>query len=468
MTALWTSEAADAATGGVSTAPWTASGISIDSRTVERGDLFVALKGPNHDGHDHVAAALDRGAVAAMVQQSPSNSASRSALLVVPDTLEGLNALAAGARRRSTARIVAVTGSVGKTGLKEALRLVLGHQAPTQANAGNLNNHWGAPLSLARLETSTRFGVFELGMNHAGEIAPLSRLVRPHVAVITTIAPAHAAQFGSVEEIADAKAEIFEGVEPGGTAILNRDNPFYERLESAAHRCGIERVVSFGGHERADVRLRSVRKLAACSSVEATIGGRRIAYKVGAPGGHWSINSLAVLAAVSALGADVDRAATSLAEVRAPGGRGRQLRVPLEDGTFTLIDESYNASPAAVRAALEVLSLSEPIPSGRRIAILGDMLELGTEAATLHAGLADAVADSGVDIVYAAGPAMVHLYRALPFSIRGGHAESTAALLPVIASVVRPGDVVLVKGSLGMDMARIVRALLPDAVESKG
>ena len=468
MSPLWTSSAADAATGGKSTAQWTARGVSIDSRTVEPDDLFVALEGPNHDGHDYVTAALRRGASAAMVRNVPEDARTLGPLLRVPDTLDGLYALAATARQRSSARIAAVTGSVGKTGVKEALRLVLEQQAPTQANLGNLNNHWGAPLSLARLEQSTRFGIFELGMNHAGEIAPLSRLVQPHVAIITTIAPAHTAHFASVEEIANAKAEIFEGVMPSGTAVLNRDSPFYEHLSTAARRCGIERVISFGQHGQADVRLLSISLLPNRSDVEAHIDGRRITFAIGAPGSHWSINSLAVLAAVSALGADVETAAASLADVKAPQGRGRQMIVPLRDGSFTLIDESYNASPAAVRAALETLSLSEAAPNGRRIAILGDMLELGPDAPTLHSDLAEAVERRGVDLVYAAGPAMADLYRALAPRIRGHHAVSTEALLPVIEGVVRPGDVVLVKGSLGMQMARVVRALMPDGSKSKG
>ncbi|MFN4089988.1 MAG: UDP-N-acetylmuramoyl-tripeptide--D-alanyl-D-alanine ligase, partial [Alphaproteobacteria bacterium] len=389
-------------------------------------------------------------------------------LLLVRDTLEGLQGLGAAARARSAARIAAVTGSVGKTGVKEALALVLGRQAETHASLGNLNNHWGAPLSLARLAPAARYGIFELGMNHAGEIAPLSRLVRPHVAVITTIAPAHAAHFPSVEAIADAKAEIFAGVEAGGVAVLNRDNPYFERLADAARRAGIDSILGFGADPSADARLVGASRQATGSDVEAEIAGRRLAFRIGAPGAHWVANSLAVLAAVHALGADVAAAAAALADMRAPGGRGRRHCIRLEAGSFTLIDESYNASPAAMRAALEVLSLTRPGPGGRRIAILGDMLELGADAPRLHAELADEIGRCDVDLVYATGAGMAHLYRALPPPRRGGHAEDSAALAPVIASVVRAGDIVLVKGSLGMNMARIVRALAPGGARGDG
>ena len=461
MTALWTSADAAAATGGSNTADWSATGVSIDSRTIGAGELFVALKGPNHDGHDHLDAAFARGASAAMVHRSTGSAPAAGPLLVVEDTMAGLSSLAAAARARSRARIAGVTGSVGKTGVKEALRLVLERQAPTFASAGNLNNHWGAPLSLARLPAQMSYGVFELGMNHAGEISPLSRLLRPHVVVITTIAPAHAAHFASVAEIADAKAEIFDGIEPAGTAILNRDNAFFSHLATAARKHGIGRILSFGRDAGADVRVIHAQEHAASSRVEAEIAGRRIGYQIGAPGGHWVTNSLAVLATVFALGGDVDGAASALADMRAPAGRGRQSRIDCAGGSFLLIDESYNASPAAVRAALEVLALSEPARGGRRIAVLGDMLELGDEAPRLHRELADDIAARDIDAVYCAGAEMAHLFEELPASRRGGHAQDTAALAPRVASAVKAGDVVLIKGSLGMNMSQIVRALVP-------
>ena len=473
MTALWTAQAAAAATGGRASRAWTADGVSIDSRSLARGDLFVALVGPNADGHDHVAAALAAGAAAAVVQRRPKGLPADAPLLEVADTFEALNALAAAARRRAAARIVAVTGSVGKTGTKEALRLVLGRQAPTAASLGNLNNHWGAPLSLARMAPDAAYGVFELGMNHPGEIAPLSRLVRPHVALITTIAPAHTAFFRSLDEVADAKAEIFEGVAPDGTALLNRDNGWFDRLAEAARRRGIGRILGFGRSRDAEARVLEAELGAEGSRVAAEIDGRRLAYRIGAPGPHWVVNSVAVLAAVAALGADLAAAAEALADMEAPAGRGRRCRLGPEGRSFELIDESYNASPEAMRAAFAVLQLAEPAPGGRRIAVLGDMLELGDDAPALHAGLAGDLAARGVDRVYAAGPAMAALFAALPPAARGAHAPDTAALAPLVAASVQPGDVVLVKGSLGMNMARIVAALAargphPEAMAASG
>lgn len=470
MPVLWTSEDAAAATGGRSSRPWQAGGVSIDSRTVAEHDLFVALRGPRFDGHDYVADALRRGAAAALVDSTPSGLDADAPLLVVDETQRGLEALAAAARNRSPARIAAVTGSVGKTGVKEALRLVLGRQAETAASAGNLNNQWGAPLSLTRLPRTARYGIFELGMNHAGEIEPLSRLVRPHVAVVTTIAPAHTEFFETIEAVADAKAEIFAGLEPDGIAVLNRDNRWFDRLAAAAQAAGAGRIVSFGAEAGATVRLTDFESGEDGSVVSVDCDGRPLTFRVGAPGRHWVANSLAVLATVSALGASVEDAAAALVDVRPPQGRGRRsiLRVPGGDRgeTFTLIDESYNASPEAVRAAFEVLALASPSGHGRRIAVLGDMLELGTEGRSLHESLAGDLVRHPIDLVYAAGPLMAELYRALPPKMRGGHAADSAALAPLIAAVVRPGDVVLVKGSLGMGMARIVSALAADDEET--
>lgn len=470
MPVLWTSEDAAAATRGRNSRPWRASGVSIDSRTLAEDDLFVALRGPRFDGHDYVADALRKGAAAALVDSAPSGLAAEAPLLVVDETLKGLESLAAAARQRSPARIAAVTGSVGKTGIKEALRLVLGRQAETAASVGNLNNQWGAPLSLARLPRTARYGIFELGMNHSGEIEPLSRLVRPHVALVTTIAPAHTEFFDTIEAVADAKAEIFSGLEPDGTAVLNRDNRWFDRLAAAARSAGAARVVSFGSEAGATVRLTGVESGEDGSVVSADCDGRPLTFRVGAPGRHWVANSLAVLATVAALGASAEDAAAALADVRPPQGRGRRsvLRVPggNRGDTFTLIDESYNASPEAVRAAFEVLALASPSGQGRRIAVLGDMRELGAEARSLHVDLTGDLVRHPIDLVYAAGPLMAELYRALPPKMRGGHAADSAALAPLIAAVVRPGDVVLVKGSLGMGMARIVTALSADGEET--
>ncbi len=456
---LWTSDDASQATGGRSSAVWRASGLSIDSRSVVPGDLFMALRGPKLDGHAFVADAFGRGAVAAVVSRPPPGVSSTAPLLTVDETFVALRALGARARGRSRARICAVTGSVGKTGVKEALRTVLGRQGATAANEGNLNNQWGLPLSLARMPAATAYGVFEMGMNHPGELQPLSYLARPHVVVITTIEAVHKAHFASVQDIADAKAEIFTGIEPGGSAVLNRDNPQHDRLWAAARRCGIERIVGFGRHRDAEVRLLDAGMDADGSSVRADVLGHVLDYRIAVPGSHWVLNSLCVLAAAAALGADVARAADDLKHVTAPAGRGQRLTVRLPGGAFELIDDSYNASPVAMAAAFEVLSRVVAGADGRRIAVLGDMLELGDEAPALHAGLAEPLQANGIDLVFTAGANMAHLAAALPAPMRGGHAEDAADLAPLVAAAVRPGDVVTVKGSAGSRMGTVVRAL---------
>jgi len=457
---LWTAAETVAATGGRACEEWTATGVSIDSRSIAAGDLFVAIKGPTFDGHAFVADALRGGAAAAMVSARPSGVSDDRLLLVVDDTLEALRRLAAAARNRTRARIVAVTGSVGKTGTKEALRTVLGRQCAVFATAGNLNNHWGLPLSLSRMPRDAEIGIFEMGMNHPGEISPLSRLARPHVAVITTVEPVHQAFFDSVEAIADAKAEVFDGIEADGVAVLNRDNRFFDRLASAAEAVGVSRIVSFGADAGADVRLTEATVEEDGSRLKVMVNGEALRIRVGAPGRHWVINSLGVLATVWAAGGDVKIAAASLAVVELPKGRGRRHRVAIEGGAFELIDESYNASPVSMCAAFEVLGVTRPGAGGRRIAVLGDMLELGDGAGNLHAGLAGPLRRNGIDVVFAAGTHMARLWEALPAAMRGGHAADAEALLPLVLAAVAPGDVVMVKGSAGSHTGLIVQALL--------
>ena len=375
--------------------------------------------------------------------------------------LAALNDLARAARARSAARIVAVTGSVGKTGTKEALRLVLGKQGETHASAGtSYNNHWGVPLSLALLPRSAQFGVFEIGMNHAGEITPLTRLVRPHVAIITTIAPVHLEFFGTLEAIADAKAEIFLGLEPGGTAVLNADNAQFGHLKAAAARAGVARIVSFGEKNDADARLIKVSLQAETSTVQARILSHDVTYKLGAPGRHVVDNSLGVLAAAELLGADLALAALALAELKPPVGRGERSTLPAPGGSVLLIDESYNANPASMRAALALLGQVPMQGMGRRIAVLGDMLELGPE------GPAHCMPDSpsrwgrnAIDRVFCAGPLMKSLWDALPSERRGAYAETAAALEGEVVGAIAAGDAVMVKGSLGSRMGPIVKAL---------
>jgi UDP-N-acetylmuramoyl-tripeptide--D-alanyl-D-alanine ligase len=456
---LWTADDAAAATNGRAAGSWQATGVSIDSRSVAPGDLFVAIQGPNFNGHDFVAAALRNGAAAAAVATPPPGVAADAPLLVVDDTLAALADLGHVARLRSRARVIGVTGSVGKTGTKEALRHCLATQGTAFATAGSLNNHWGVPLSLARLPERADFGVFELGMNHAGELGPLSRQVMPEVAVITTVEPAHLEFFASVEAIADAKAEIFEGMDPDGVAVLNRDNPHFARLLAAARTRGLTRIWTFGSHVDADARVVEQAQLATASTVTAIVKGERLHYSVGMPGRHWVMNSLAVLLAVRAVGGDVAAAAQALAHLPAVKGRGTRNRIHLHQGAITLIDESYNASPAAMAAAFEVLGKSDPAAGGRRLAVLGDMRELGTRADGLHAALAGPLRAAGVDAVYCCGPHMRALFSHLPPGLRGHWAEDAGSLAPVVAEAVRGGDVVLVKGSAGSRMARVVETL---------
>jgi UDP-N-acetylmuramoyl-tripeptide--D-alanyl-D-alanine ligase len=459
MPALWSAAEAGAASGGSSLMDWSATGVSIDTRSLAPGDLFIALHGPNHDGHDFVAAAFNQGAAAAMVDREVPQLPTSSPLLQVTDTLAGLAALGAAGRNRARARIVAVTGSVGKTGTKEALRLALAGSGPTYASAGGLNNHWGAPLSLARLLPEASYGVFELGMNHPGEIAALTRLVRPHVAVITTVEPAHIGFFPSVEAIADAKAEIFLGLEPGGIAVLNRDNAHYARLAAVARHAGAAEILGFGAHREADARLIDCVLDSRGSTVEAAVCDRVVRFRVPVPGRHWVMNALAVLAAAQAAGAAVEGAAAALAQLEALPGRGRRHELTWRGGTLTVIDESYNASPAAMRAALGVLAAAEPGARARRVAVLGDMLELGDESERLHRELAEPLSAAKIDRVFLIGEAMAALDEVLPEEKRGGLWRMPEEAMPALSRFLEPGDVVTVKGSRSVGVSRVVELL---------
>jgi UDP-N-acetylmuramoyl-tripeptide--D-alanyl-D-alanine ligase len=460
---IWSRDEVLAATGGRlagSAAPWAASNVSIDSRTCAPGDLFVAIRGENFDGHAFAADALASGAVAAIVDRPPENIPEHAPLVVVGDGLRALEALGRAARDRSDAAVVAVTGSVGKTGTKEALNLAFGALGQTHATRGNLNNHIGVPLTLARMPRDTAYAVIEMGMNHPGEISQLSKLARPSVAVITTIAAVHLEFFEHVGAIADAKAEIFDGMGNGGAAVLNRDNVYFAILAARAWSRGLDRVIGFGAHPEGDVRLSGCTLDEAGSDVVAVVDDRIVHYRLNVPGRHWVHNSLAVLGAVDALSDDLDRAAAALAGLTPPRGRGARIPVALAGGgVLTVIDDSYNASPASMRAAFDVLGDAVPDEGGRRIAVLGEMLELGPEAPRLHAALAGALEANRVDLVFCAGPTMAALDDALPNAMRGGRAADSATLAPLVARAVGAGDVVLVKGSLGSRMATIVAAL---------
>ncbi len=464
---LWTAAEAAHACNGRATGDWVARGVSIDTRELAPGDLFVALVGDNRDGHAFVADALAQGAAAALVSRPPDGVA--APLLIAGDTLEALRGLGAAARARAReARVIGVTGSVGKTGTKEMLRAMLAAQAATHAAERSFNNHWGVPLTLARMPRDTRFAVIEMGMNHPGEIEPLSRLARPDVALITTVASVHLENFADEAGIADAKAEIFMGIEPDGVAVLNADNRHFERLASAARAAGA-RVVSFGTGAQADARLVSAEQRGGSMVARAEIGGRAMVFKLGSPGRHLALNALGALAAAEAAGADLALAAIGLSAWRAPQGRGARWTVAIGpgggDGMIHLIDESYTANPASVGAALDALAATPVedgvgrIARGRRIACLGDMLELGPRETSLHAALADHPAMRDVDLVFTVGERMRALDDALPVEKRGGWFASAEAAAERLRRVADGGDVFMVKGSLRMGMARVVAAL---------
>lgn len=450
---LWTDQSAAAATKGTATGIWKAQRVVIDSRAVKQGDLFVALKGERVDGHHYVKDALRKGAVAAVVSVESSG-----AQLLVPDTLKALADLGRAARTRSSAQIVGVTGSVGKTSTREMIRLSLAAHGETFATSGNYNNHIGTPLMLSNFPESAKFGVFEMGMNHAGEITPLSKMVRPHVAVITNIEAVHLEFFDSLEGIADAKAEIFEGVEKNGVAILNADNAQFTRLTTAAQKHGLT-VIACGEHKDANVRLISYQATSHDRiDVTAMVDGRQVQYHVGAIGKHWAILSLFALAASKALGLDVAKSATALADFKEVEGRGGI--VPLANGAL-LIDDSYNASPASMRAAFTKTAELWKIrgKKGRKIAALGDMLELGESAPSLHKTLADALQEAGFDAVFTAGDHMKHLFSTLPPGMGAAHAEHVEHLIPLLLKALRQDDILLVKGSHGSHMYEVTAML---------
>jgi len=452
MSALWTAAEAGRATGGEVRGDWHATGVSIDSRTLAAGELFVALEHAR-DGHDFVADALAKDAAAALVARVPPG-VDPDRLMIVDDTRHGLEALGAAARGRSGARVVGITGSVGKTGAKTALARGLARQGATHASAKSHNNHWGVPLSLARLPADAAFGVFEMGMNHAGEIRRLTYQVRPEVALVTAIAPAHLENFDDESGIARAKAEIFEGIEAGGCAVIPADSPHTPVLEDAARAVGCSRLLRFGAG--GDVDAVSVACEPDGSSVEASVAGRRLRYRLGVAGAHWVTNSLGLLAVVAALDADLEDFAASLASLRPEPGRGRPRPIDVAGGTATLLDDAYNANPASMRAALDVLAAAP----GRKLAALGAMKELGPTTASHHAELATPITAAGIARVFTVGAEMTALAEALPAHRRAGHGEVAADVVEGVRAELRPGDTLLVKGSLASGMGALVAALV--------
>lgn len=441
-------------------------GISIDSRTLRKGEAFFAIKGDVFDGHDFATAAMAAGAGLLVVTEArlPALGKLQVPMIVVDDVLAALTRLGIASRARSKAQIIAVTGSVGKTTTKEALRHVLSDCGKVHASAASFNNHWGVPLTLARMPEDTDYGVFELGMNHHDEIRPLVKMVQPHVAVITLIAPAHLGHFANLEEIAVAKAEIFEGVLPGGYALLNRDDKRFKQLEALATAAGIEHIATFGENARSTYKLRDLVMKTDCSCITVSLGGQEAAVKISAPGRHIVQNMLAVMGAAHLVGADMTKVVLALASLQAEAGRGAQYRLRHGDGTFTLIDESYNANPASMRAALSLLESTEPqgegIEKGRRIAVLGDMLELGKQSSKLHGDLARPIVDAHVNMLFIGGAHMSALKSAMPAEIQVEYRESVDELLPLVVKAVRPGDVVMIKSSKSIGFVKIVNALL--------
>lgn len=466
---LWTAYEAAAATGGALCArggdqdewtaeEWSASGVSIDTRSLKPGEIFVALRDAR-DGHEFLKSAFDAGAAAALVARAPEDAPEGAPLLVVGDTLQGLRDLAVAARMRNFGKRVAVTGSAGKTSTKEILRAVLGASGDVHAADRSFNNHWGVPLTLARMPMRADYGVFEIGMNHAGEITPLTALVRPHAAIVTTVAAAHLEFFPSVEAIAEAKAEIFSGLNPGGIAVLPFDNPHFGLLKKRAEEAGAAAFVSFGERDGADFQLLDYEAAGEGARLKVKIKGRRREIAVGVPGKHQALNMLAALAAAEAIGADLEAGIAALASLRPAEGRGARSLIRVEGGTATLIDESYNANPASMEAAIGLLGAAPMGEGGRRIAVLGEMLELGPEAGDLHANLAKALVAAKVDRVYAAGAFMRHLWDALPPAMRGLYAGSAVGLVGPVLDAVAPGDVVMVKGSNASKVSAVAHAL---------
>ncbi len=451
MTPLWTSEEAQGATLAIPGRPFEVNGLSIDTRTLKTGDMFVALKGDSRDGHDFVKAAFAAGAAAALVSREPQGLSPGSALLTVAHTQRGLEDLARAARARASAKIVGVTGSAGKTTTKELLRLALGALGSTHCSAASYNNHWGVPLSLAALPRESQYGVFEIGMNHFGEIRNLVSFVRPHVALVTTIAPAHLEFFGSCEAIADAKSEIFEGLAPGGAALIPADSPYAERLKARAHQARVARIAKFGATAGSDARLTAYDETAEGCRVSADICGTPVEFRIGAPGRHIAGNAIAALLAVKLLDGDVLNAAAALRGFAALRGRGARFTSAGVD----VIDESYNANPASMAAALALLSTAK----GRRIAVLGDMLEMGPDGTAHHAGLAAPIEAARADLVFLCGAQMRALWDKLPASRRGAWAQTSTELAPGLLAALEAGDTVLVKGSNGSKLAVIVDAL---------
>ena len=462
MTTQWTTHDIIAATNGLSSGNWIASSVSIDTRTLEQGALFVAMPGTQVDGHAHVAAALEKGAVGALVSKAIAG-VDASRLVIVKDVEKALQQLGAAGRARSTAKFIGVTGSVGKTGAKEMIAAALGAVGSVYATKGNLNNHLGVPLSLANLPLEVDYAVIEMGMNHAGEISPLSKMAHPHVSLITMVDAVHIEYFDSIEAIADEKAAIFDGMQ-GGVAVLNADNAQYERLKLHAQAKGMDRILSFGTGKNALCRMTRYAIDDTHSVIEALIAGTSISYSIGTIGKHWALMSVAVLGVVDALKADLAKAAAALANFREPQGRGQIRKLGVKGGNLRLVDDCYNASPVSMKGAIEKIAemRDASMEDVRTVVVLGDMLELGEHAEDLHVGLVPTLVNNQMDLVFAAGTFMEKMYQSLPEAMRGAYKATSRELAPVVVEALRANDLVLVKGSRGSRMDVVI-----DAIEGK-
>jgi UDP-N-acetylmuramoyl-tripeptide--D-alanyl-D-alanine ligase len=458
---LWDNHSAAIATSGKAYTEWRASRVVIDSRAVQKGDLFVAIKGERFDGHSFVKDALSRGASAAIVSHIPDGIDAKDSLLIVNDTLKALEDLGKAARARCKAMVVGITGSVGKTSAKEMIRLGLSAHGSVFATSGNYNNHIGTPLNLANLPPDADFAVMEMGMNHAGEISHLTKMVRPHVALITTVEAVHLEFFESVDGIADAKAEILDGLSPDGKAIFNADNPYLQRLMAHAALRRVATVMTFGAHLESDARLISYHASHTGSHIEAVVFGKTIQYAMAAIGKQWAITSLMTLLVAHALNLSLEKTAKALISFNEVEGRGRMQSVVVNGQAVQLINDSYNASPASMRAAFAKAEECRDLigTQGRLIAVLGDMLELGPIASEFHAELSPDLMRYGFDRVFCAGALMKNLYDVLPASLKGYYTTSAIDLLPHVTAFLKAGDVLLVKGSHGSKIYELAEAI---------
>lgn len=462
---LWTAKEAAVATGGRldPDTGWTASGVSIDTRSIRPGDLFIALQ-DQRDGHDFVPDAMARGASAALVARSDCGPGNK---LVVKDTLEGLRGLARHARDRSDAIRVAVTGSVGKTSVKEALASVFRSVGSAHASQKSYNNHWGVPLTLSLTPAHVDRAVYEMGMNHAGEIRELSSLARPHVALITKIAPAHLENLGSMDAIADAKAEIFEGLHPDGVAVFPADDELSPRLRERAQVSSAAFMLEFGREASAAIRICDFEIGPSGGKGRICVLGKKVDFHIPAAGEHWAWNAAAIFATAIASGVDAEAIADALAGIKAAAGRGATRKIAIKGGHFTLIDDSYNANPASMASGLSILGATKPA-GGRRIAVLGEMLELGPDSPSLHRSLSRPIESANVDAVFLSGQGMAPLAETLSDGRLIQFADTADELGPALTAFIQPGDVVFIKGSNASGVHRIARMLVEDASGARG